>query len=613
MAIRIYRMMRAPSLEEWRLLGPPTVLLLACSVIFLLASGRGFDFRDDADYLLWVVNVDSYKATVTEFAFIWRPLYLLVGGDIGLYRIGGLVVLCCCGLTFASGIMRFVGPRADAFVVRSFIRIALLTALFWEFMLWEPTPNYNELNLCALLLFFAGLLFASRDLADSPQKASLLEATIAPSVLTGLSFAIMALGKPTTCLLTFVLALSWIVLVRPPRPILCFCVAAITACIALTVAIFVIDGSFAAFAYLKFSALKFDFAQNDGKDVHGIWNSIVGPFLPERRWKIVPAALFGFVILAICASIYALEILPNRLDRRYRQALSIGLLLLLGGLVALWRTLDIGGPVVPAYHAWHFALLLALLALIMVVFAKGLVDTNGVGERRGLAAAAILALAPISYSFGTNNPVVLHMTTAGVFWIGAAVLVAMLLSANLTLSALRVISLSVGTATLGFLIGVMASPGPIGNPIWQQVVPITLGPQNAVLRVDAPTAEYLAAMRRAAVANGFVSDTPIIDLSGVGPGLIFLLNGRASGVPWLANNSADTRAFSTAVLQTVSHAELDRSWVLTAPEVNIEMYGTLLRSIGLNFPDGYIKVAQVRRSDLGWSQALWRPRTTPRP
>ena len=61
------------------------------------------DFTDEGFYLNWIAHPSLYKASHTQFGFIYHPLYLLFGGDIVLLRQANiLITLALAWLLFFS-------------------------------------------------------------------------------------------------------------------------------------------------------------------------------------------------------------------------------------------------------------------------------------------------------------------------------------------------------------------------------------------------------------------------------------------------------------------------------------------------------------------------------
>ena len=58
--------------------------LLLGWVMFRCRSG--FDFTDEGFYLNWISNPQNFRASVTQFGFVYHPLYKLIGGNIALLR-----------------------------------------------------------------------------------------------------------------------------------------------------------------------------------------------------------------------------------------------------------------------------------------------------------------------------------------------------------------------------------------------------------------------------------------------------------------------------------------------------------------------------------------------
>src|ERR1700720_4391884 len=61
--------------------------------VLFWAMGKGYDFTDDAHSLIWASNPFLYDWSVSEFGFLWHPIYRLVEGDIRLFRLAGATLL----------------------------------------------------------------------------------------------------------------------------------------------------------------------------------------------------------------------------------------------------------------------------------------------------------------------------------------------------------------------------------------------------------------------------------------------------------------------------------------------------------------------------------------
>lgn len=65
------------------------VLLASLSLMswLLLLCRSGFDLTDEGFYLHSIAEPGNYPYSVTQFGFVYHPLYKLVGGDVSLLRV----------------------------------------------------------------------------------------------------------------------------------------------------------------------------------------------------------------------------------------------------------------------------------------------------------------------------------------------------------------------------------------------------------------------------------------------------------------------------------------------------------------------------------------------
>ena len=170
------------------------VLVSVILVVWVLWRCRsGFDFSDEGSYLNWISNPWLYKASATQYGFIYHPFYLLVGGDIALLRQAN--ILMTLGLAWVLCVVLFrtlnhprgqAGPWLSAHFVG--IGLVLSTSTLGYLDPWLPTPCYNSLALQALLLAAVGMLLAEAN----PSRKSL-----AGWVLIGFSGWLAFMAKPT--------------------------------------------------------------------------------------------------------------------------------------------------------------------------------------------------------------------------------------------------------------------------------------------------------------------------------------------------------------------------------------------------------------------------------
>ena len=136
-----------------------TAASAAAWCIVIWGVWRGIDLTDEGYYLNSMSVPFLYKATYTQFGFILHPIYVLVGGDLILLRLAGLLLLTSAAALFVSMFLRWplISPPLPK-TARLFFTIGGSCAVLLEYFPWTPTPNYNLLNFFGVLIIFTGWL-----------------------------------------------------------------------------------------------------------------------------------------------------------------------------------------------------------------------------------------------------------------------------------------------------------------------------------------------------------------------------------------------------------------------------------------------------------------------
>src|ERR1700737_1011991 len=140
------------SAMQWAALTISVVASLSLLGWVLLRCRAGFDFTDEGFYLNWISNPWNFGVSVSQFGFVYHPLYKLVGGDIALLRQANGLILFALGWALCAALVQsvFVGGGSTAASQRAAAAGAGLVpgaASLSFFDLWVPTPSYNSLAL----------------------------------------------------------------------------------------------------------------------------------------------------------------------------------------------------------------------------------------------------------------------------------------------------------------------------------------------------------------------------------------------------------------------------------------------------------------------------------
>lgn len=585
-------------------------LVLAYVFLFWMASGRGYEFFDEAYDLLTISDPSRYPATLTDFGYVWNPLYRAVHGSIAWFRVAGFIILSGCAALFGFMVCRVVRDRTIPLVTV----LGIFVAIAWQYPTWKPTPDYNMLNICGLLLYFGGLLsVVQRPGATTP--TNFFRHVFLPSILCGLGITVSVLAKPTSAAIACILGLVWIVLLPPRKPFACLGTTIAVALILITGTMLAIGGTIHGYVDQKLEALRLLMPADGSHDFHGIGMSVIAP-LSKPLWQIAEGAGIALIVFGTSVSWAWLLIKGVNGQRLWAaNALSVWVAVLL----TWWRAQDVAlVQVFMGYHLWGLLIpmMFAGMASILLWFRKPLAD----GQKAAVRAACILALAPFAYSFGTGSVLILHMAGASIFWVAAMMLLATAAPRGRSAEWRCGIAFTTCVTAIALFAGMAITPGRIGAPLWKQAKLVQIGSSGTPVAVDPATAEYMAAFQRSAHAGGFASGTPVIDVSETGLGTAFALGAKPVGAfPWLVSEGglareSDRRATIAVQAEAVPKflakipaSQLRRAWIITGSPDYLGMIGLALRRSGLNFPRSYKAVATATRPDYGWTQTLWRP------
>jgi len=553
-------------------------LVTFVALAWLLASCyRGFDITDESYYLIWMADPWRYPVSVTQFGFVYHPLYLLIGGDIAILRqinvLGTfllawalcLLTLRCCG---ASSMDRphWRSPTSLA------IAAVLATSSLIAFRLMLLTPSYNSLCFQALMVAGCGLLLAEQRL----DRISLVG-----WVLIGLGGWLGFMGKPTTAMAMalwsplFLLIsgrLSW----RGAG------LAALVAAVMLVISAMYIDSSVETFYCRMRAGIYTGELLESG---HTLRDSLRIDVLPLPSLRLM-ALLLGALAISIAAGLTL---------ARY-QWLRFAIL---SGTVAVsvMALTMIVGNWLPQFKSTPFLgtlILMVSVGAVLLALALGFGRSSWPVPRRALAVALCFPLAPHALAFGTNNNYWEAGSQAAIFWLlgGLGLLLPFLSREH---AARVMLPLLVVGQAIAILIVQWAFTHPYRQPqpLWRLNTPVAVGGAGGTLWVHAELAEYTQELRRQAADAGFIPGMPMIDLTGESPGGPYLLGAAAIGQPWMVGGYPGSRAMAKDMLGRVPASELKRAWLLVEPGGSRQMPVELLADFGLFRAGGYQEVGRV--------------------
>ena len=565
---------RLVTATQWIVLAISAAASLSLLGWVLLRSRSGFDFTDEGFYLNWISNPWYYHGSVSQFGFVYHPLYRMIGGDIALLRQINVFITFILSCALCVAWIRSLCPNWTEFPASQragFVGVAVVVAsCSLSFLdLWLPTPNYNSLAFQSLMVATTGALLAER---------KLLKLSVVGWALIGIGGGFAFLAKPTTAaVLGFLIAGYIAVTGKLALRGLLISLAAVA--LILVIAGLAIDRSLSGFVHYFATGLDLydQLLPNNGLSSAFRWDWIQ---LSGRH-------TVGFAIVLLAAA--ALVRLGLQEGRRARYGAALMVIVLIALTIATMAGVSPRTFYV-SFHPMHYTAL-ALGALLAAAFHERSYRRLSPG---GLALIALLTVLPYSYAAGTGNNVWTLAARAGLFWVLAGLAGCVGLAGA---SAAWRGSLPIAAFTLlissAILFTATENPYRQSEPLRTQLSATEINHEKSILLLTDATASYVRGLNKVAVENGFRDGDPVIDLTGVSPGSLYVMGARPLGVAWMSAGYPGSHRFLAAALHQESCDLIGASWILTEPDSPDSYPPSLLDQFGIDISQDYVRAGSI--------------------
>lgn len=590
-------MIATAPLPSTRWLWPAAFLLMLQILTFVWLAPRGFEFTDEAFYLLNGMYWRDFTAVYTQFGVYLDLPMRLSGGNVVALRIMTMLTLLGSGAFLGNAIYRHAGTGSARRLPAACYWLAGAAGGMYFFgpLSTVRAPSYNTIALCALALATAFLL-RSMDAATT-------RARLANAFAYGFVMGICGLCKGSTGFLAGCLHLSY------------FCIAN-TQWRAAPVAQRV--GGVAAGLMLQLllmtavnphwiaqlQAGTSMFSYDSGGKLGGMFNDFRWDIQRMMKWSPV-----GLLLLAIWSAV--LVVLRRRLNGFRAGPMIVAATAL---VAALWMWPD------QVWWWWPAAALLLTAALLAELFARRR-PFSGPADRKELKLWFLLLCLPFAFSFGTNMQVLWHSQVAAMF----IVLLIVVRMERLWQCGQLSTPMAATALSLLCLPPLVFQERTLANASYTYRLPTSMLAQNKPqhtaignVLVDGDTSAALTALRTAAQRIGLDAGSPILDFTGDGPGLVVALAGRPVGIPWVVGGYPDSHIWAERLLRTLPASTLQSAWILSSPDNPRAIPGwqriaSRYAGVGSHELAAVIKI----RAPSAWGKApkpdatlcIWRPRS----
>lgn len=563
------------------------VTALSYSLIYIL-FGYGVDITDEGFYLAMISTPNSYPETTSHFGYILNLFWRGVDGDVVLFRqLNSIVIFFLAWVLLFS--INVKNKKCLSLPELALISTIFAFSVFSYFIYWIATPSYNSLNLVSLLLVSIGVVLAGYKRSYVINMGYLM---------IGLGSFLCFVTKPTSAAALGVFLLFWFLyklknsLNRNSIYLGLFISLSCSASLML------------CHSYFNFGSLlnvvdNLILGLENGKLLLGEnWSSF-----SNILWKgnLDLSSAFSS-ILAVSFIFSGLFLLRITRANKYLYKSQVTLIFITIFVVVL--------IVLSSYFFYEFnplstfnnddKFLITWLPIFLIVIVLLFLNLIKHGFCERVAQTLLLLAMPYIYTIGTASEYYVWISATPIFGFAA---ISSLISINSNSQKYRVLPLIfLGAFVVGLTSLIVGSA--VKSPYRQISMPQFLDEENSFtevsdgrlkgLKLNTDLENHLKKLSTAAKQNGFIENTPVIDMTGASPGVLFAIEAKNLGVAWLLGGYPGSEHYAINILSRASKEDLDRAWLLLEnnSEWRRQLPESVLESLGKNIKNDYILVVK---------------------
>lgn len=556
-----------------------SVCLITVSLILILLMldfcRYGFDFTDEGYYMNSIKNPFLYKYTTTQFGFIYHPIYSLLEGDIVLLRQFNIL------LTFILGTILFYTTLSCFRYLGNLtgFQISSLSIGFGFVSLtnniWLITPSYNSLAFQGIIITLIGLIKST----FSEEKKMLY------LFLISIGGWITFMAKPTSSIILAFLVCIFLIINKRMTKRELFIIFGFALFMGIVSAI-LIDGSVYKFILRLYNAKKIISFEGSTKN----WSHIIRyDTLNLPNQQIFYILVFSLLTLFNCGLNYIQNTYISILVGIINICIMFfSVTILLSGIIySTYLYFFLGG--------YYFSIIFSSILLTLYDYFSKKIKVSF----RYIISILIIILMVFAYSFGTNNNYWDHGVRASVFYVlGSAILILLIDNKKQYTRLLALLLASCLVSTI-IISNSIALPYRQQKFIHNNNYKGDFGELGNRLMLTKDFASYIENAYYLSKENGFTKNTPVIDLSGQSPGLLYAIGANSIGNPWLIGGGSHSEKQTVDRLKSVDYNSIKTSWLLTEPDGPRNISIDILSELGLDITNFEIVATWVTPTDAG--------------
>jgi len=543
----------------------------------LYYSNFGFDQTDEGMALTIINNPFPYIGNVSQYGFIYYPIFKFLDGDIVAFRqINYCITILFSFILIFSSIRYLSKNIIISNSINSILSFGLSVCLGVLFNDWLITPNYNILVFQGLLIFLIGLNINIFD-----QKKRWLGL-----LLISLGGFVIFLGKPTSAIM---LAVIFFILFFKQLTINKIASLIIFLLAISTLFLFLIDHSFFEFYNrMHYASSLYELTE------HNLIKKILLKFI-DSPFDYKGEGIYYFVIIILLLFLCSFW---EKIKINKFYSLSVSVFFVFAVIFLILH------PIQLSFNKYLLWILICIpIASFLYVFYIEIVSPytkpiflKYTNENKKLIALYILS--PFILVFGTNTNPYSSVSQYSFIWVISSLFI-ILPASNKKSDCDELIPLVMASQILYLLIISLhiISPYRQDQPLFKNNMKFYIK-DEAYLILSDERFNFFTKVREIFKSQGLFNKISIIDLTGMSPGLIYLIGGKSIGSPWINGGSAYhsiERLYGQLI--HASCEDLSKSYILTEPKSQRAVDLRLLEMIGGNLAEDYKMVEKWRPSN----------------
>lgn len=548
-------------------------LLLTILLVTKLVSlmNVGIDLTDEGYYLNWISNPWLYKYYVSQFGYIYHPVYQLLENDFVKLRVFNALFTYTLGFILSYLVIkRHTNLQRRDFLVISSAGIAL-PSLFILMITghWVPSPSYNSLCFQGLLITVIGIILSESNFRNIQFLSALF---------IGLGGWLVCMAKPSSALLLSVVVTLYFVFEFKKHWRLLLGAVLVALSLVLFTAMYV-DGGM----------LKFIQRYQMGLHLLDIMGSKhgMGNLLRLDTFRVSIADQFKLLLLMGLITGVFLSIQKGA--GRIRNFMMTALFATIGYVLWLAFSTDALRINTPHYHP------LILLAPLFAAIACWLFNkkTNIKLSRFNNKLILLFLVLPYIYAAGSGNNYWETSAGAILFWLLASLLILHKISPNHT--QFIVLAAIVAPIAVKVLLDAQNSPYRQTEAIAQQSNSYIDPHTKKIMLLPKDTAIYLNDLSLLIQKTGFKPHTPVIDFTGHHPGTLYFMQANAIGQAWTIGGYDGSSDMAALALNQATCHEIANAWLIIEKDGRRRIDYRILEKHGVQANKSYYtKVGMIK-------------------